>query len=729
MLHQAKKILKSVFGYDAFYPIQEKIISAVLNKNDTLVIMPTGGGKSICYQIPALLHTGLTIVISPLISLMKNQVEELKELGVKAELLNSSLSYAEYLDNKRKVITNQIKLLYIAPETLMKPDILQMLSSVQVNYLAIDEAHCISAWGHDFRPEYRQLAKIRKYLPNTTCIALTATATKKIREDIQKNLNFSNSKEFIASFNRKNLFLQVIPKRDPFNQTINFLKKYSNQSGIIYCFTRKQVEILSESLDKSGYSVRPYHAGLTNKERTKNQELFINDDIQIIVATIAFGMGINKPNVRFVIHYDLPKNIESYYQEIGRAGRDGLPASCLLLYNFGDINKIRYIIDQKTDKLQKQIAAVHLKEMIKYAESSKCRRDILMTYFEERYITDNCTMCDNCNPVIEKNQIDISKQAKLFFECMRITNQYFGADHIINILRGSNSKKIKKFEHHLLPIYGKGVNHTKEEWIQLKDQFIKKGFIRKDIDFFGVLKLTKTSFEVLKDNLSVKGVLEKSEEPIKQKDVSLNDYDKILFELLRKKRKELADKENVPPYIIFSDKTLIEIAKYYPQSKTSLVNIFGFGENKLEKYGELFLEIIIFYCKKNNFLDKTGNKIKLNQFNQKFSTLSKPKPRYETVGEMYNNGDTIEKLTSDFNVKQNTITDNLYKYVKEGNKIRLNGLFSLIKVPTSKHDAINKTFETIGTEYLKPVFESLNGTISYDDLKIFRLYYLNKNTC
>ena len=376
-------ILKETFGYDTFRPHQREVIENVLARHDTLAIMPTGGGKSLCYQIPALLFDGLTVVVSPLISLMKDQVEQLRAFGVPALFLNSSLGVQEYQENMGYVKHGEVKLLYVAPETLLTPRILALLDSVQVDCLTIDEAHCISEWGHDFRPEYRQLVAVRQRFPNAVCLALTATATERVRKDIRTTLKFSTSNEFIASFNRENLYIEVVRKRDPIAQTIHILEKHKDQSGIIYCFSRRQVDELAAYLAAQGYSIRPYHAGLEDFERKQNQEAFIRDDAQIIVATIAFGMGINKPNVRFVIHFDLPKSIESYYQEIGRAGRDGLPAHCTLLFNYSDVAKINYFIDQKEGD-EKRVAIGHLDAIVRYAEDElTCRRRPLLNYFGE----------------------------------------------------------------------------------------------------------------------------------------------------------------------------------------------------------------------------------------------------------------------------------------------------------------------------------------------------------
>ena len=599
MISRAKTVLGDIFGYDEFRPLQREIIGNVLKKRDTLVIMPTGGGKSLCYQIPALIFKGLTIVVSPLISLMKDQVEQLTELGVPAVVLNSSLSNEEYSRNLERVKKNGVKLLYLAPEALLTPGMLSMLSSLQVDCLAIDEAHCISEWGHDFRPEYRQLVRVRSRFPFATCVALTATATPRVQEDIKNNLKFDASNEFIASFNRENLFIQVTPKNNPTSQTIEFLRNYPDQSGIIYCFSRRQVDDLYETLKSRGYSVRPYHAGLSNTKRTQNQELFIRDDVQIIVATIAFGMGINKPNVRFVIHFDLPKNIETYYQEIGRAGRDGLRAHCLLLFSYADIQKIKYFINQKDDHEQ-QVANIHLNSMLQFAETNGCRRIPLLTYFGEDYSTEKCDMCDNCLAG-EKKLVDITIPAQKFLSCVKRADEIFGANHIIDVLRGSQSKKVLKFGHTTLSTYGIGKEYSRKQWFHLARQFIQKGLIVQDTKY-GSLKLTEKAYDVLKGRELVFGILEEEHFPDRKEKKKKYEYehDHVLFEKLRKRRKELADKAGIPPYVIFPDKTLIEMAAFFPRSGESLLHIHGVGSVKYNKYGTIFMNIIDEYCQEHN---------------------------------------------------------------------------------------------------------------------------------
>jgi ATP-dependent DNA helicase RecQ len=600
MIKQSRKILKSVFGYDDFRPLQGEVIENVLARRDSLVIMPTGGGKSLCYQIPALLFKGLTIVVSPLISLMKDQVEQLNSAGVSAEFINSSLSSKEQSRIIQCVKDGQVKMLYMAPEGLMTERMAQLLKSQKIDCITIDEAHCISEWGHDFRPEYRQLVKVRREFPDAVCIALTATATQRVQKDITETLGFEKANEFVASFNRDNLFLQVSPKVDAARQTVAFLEKHPDQSGIIYCFSRRQVDELSAYLSSHKYSVLPYHAGLPDKARQKNQELFIRDDVQIIVATIAFGMGINKSNVRFVIHYDLPKNIEGYYQEIGRSGRDGLRADCLLLFNYGDQQKIKYFIDQKDNINERSNAIMHLEALIRYAESDACRRAPLLTYFGENYTQKNCGMCDNC--VQEKSaQVDLTEASQKFLSCVARTKETFGANHIIDVLRGSENKKVLDFGHQHLTTYGIGKELSKQQWQHVARQLVSQDLLHKELDY-GSLKITNSGMEVIYDGRKVFGRLaEKRLQTPVQTDLI---FDRALFELLRQKRKQTADRQHVPPYVIFSDKTLIGMATYFPQSRDSLLNISGVGQTKLDRYGNVFLNVIRNYCEKYNIDEK-----------------------------------------------------------------------------------------------------------------------------
>ena len=712
------RILKDTFGYDTFLPLQHEVIENVLAGRDTLAIMPTGGGKSLCYQIPALLMDGLTLVVSPLIALMKDQVEQLRANGVPAVFLNSSLSPEAYRENMESVRDGSAKLLYVAPETLLTPRMFSLLSSLKLALLTIDEAHCISEWGHDFRPEYRQLVTVRQRYPQAVCLALTATATPRVRSDIQNSLNFSQSNAFVASFNRENLFLEVAPKTDPLTQTTQFLKRFKDQSGIIYCFSRKQVDELSAYLAAKGFSVRPYHAGLEDAERRANQEAFIRDDIQIIVATIAFGMGINKPNVRFVIHYDLPKSIEGYYQEIGRAGRDGLPAHCLLLYSYSDVAKLNYFINQKEGE-ERRVASQHLDAIVRYAEDQiNCRRKPLLSYFGETYTTANCKNCDNCTTA-PPEMSDITTPAQKFLSCVIRTEERFGAGHVTNVLRGSKAETVLSRGHDKLSTYGIGAELTQKQWMHLSRQLVQLGYLHQDSSF-RVLSLTTKGQEALRKRITILGQLQEADTTAGKSKTSKTElkYNHALFALLRQKRKELADEGGVPPYVIFSDKTLVEMCAYYPQSLESLLNISGVGQIKLNRFGDVFLEVIRGYCEKHNLKEKSKGPMQLRPKNDSGG-------RTTMIGEAFNSGESIQNLMKQYQVQRGTIVNHLVKFVAAGNALQnSSALSSLTSVPSDKRQIVMQAFDELGTDFLRPVFDQLGGTINYDELKVLRLLYL-----
>lgn len=712
-------ILKDTFGYDTFRPLQQEVITNVLARRDTLAVMPTGGGKSLCYQIPALLFEGLTVVISPLISLMKDQVEQLRAFGVQSVFLNSSLSPQEYQENMDYIKRGEVKLLYVAPETLLTPRILSLLSTLKVDLLTIDEAHCISEWGHDFRPEYRQIVEVRKKFPEAVCMALTATATSRVRQDIRQTLKFATTNEFIASFNRENLFIEVIPKQDPSQQVREIIDRYKDQSGIIYCFSRKQVDELSAYLGAKGYSVRPYHAGLDDVERRRNQEAFIRDDVQIIVATVAFGMGINKPNVRFVIHHDLPKSIEGYYQEIGRAGRDGLPAHCVLLYSYADVAKLNYFIDQKEGD-EKRVAIEHLNSIVRYAEDEhNCRRKPLLNYFGESYSAENCSNCDNCNSA-PTPLTDITIPAQKFLSCVKRADEKFGAGHIVDILLGSKNEKVLRWEHEKLSTYGIGKELDRKQWMHLARQLLSFGYLKQEGEFH-TLSLTAKALESLRKRETILGVVQEAAERVKkdgkEKAAEL-EYHRGLFAILRQKRKDIADEAGVPPYVIFPDRTLIEMAAYFPQSQGSLLTIAGVGQVKARQYGDAFLEVVKDYCQRHDIKEKPKTVVATRE-------KSEAGGRTLMVGEAFNSGETVAALMERYNVTAGTILEHLTRYLAAGNQLRAGeDLQSLTSVSPEQQEAVFAAFEELGTAYLKPVFDKLNGALNYDDLKILRLLYL-----
>ena len=708
-------ILKETFGYDTFRPLQREVIENVMARRDTLAVMPTGGGKSLCYQIPSLLFDGLTVVVSPLISLMKDQVEQLRAFGVPALFLNSSLGPQEYQENMDYVKRGEVKLLYVAPETLLTPRILTLLAGLKVDCLTIDEAHCISEWGHDFRPEYRQLVQVRKQFPQAVCLALTATATSRVRQDIRSTLQFATSNEFVASFDRKNLFIEVLPKRDATRQTMDMLERYKDQSGIVYCFSRKQVDDLASYLISRGYSARPYHAGLEDIERKRNQEAFIRDDVQIIIATIAFGMGINKPNVRFVIHYDLPKSVEGYYQEIGRAGRDGLPAHCLLLYSYSDVAKLNYFIDQKEGE-ERRVAIQHLNAIVGYAEDeTSCRRKPLLNYFGESYAADNCSNCDNCNSS-PTPLTDVTIPAQKFLSCVKRAGEKFGAGHITDILLGSKNEKVLRWGHEKLSTYGIGGELTQKQWMHLARQLLSMGYLKQEGEY-RTLGLTPKALEALRKRAPIMGVLQEAER-VKKKEGKKEgiEYNHALFAILRQKRKEMADEAGVPPYVIFPDRTLTEMAAYYPQSTAGLLNISGVGQVKLVQYGDAFLDVIRAYSEKH------GLKEKRKEAPREKSDSNR---RYVIVAEAYNAGDTVDDLMRRYGVAVGTILDHLSRYLAAGNALRKDSdLQSLTSATPDQQQAVFAAFNELSSTYLKPIYDKMNGALNYDDLKILRLLYL-----
>lgn len=716
---KAREILRDVFGYERFRPLQEEIIASVLAGKDALVVMPTGGGKSICYQIPALLFKGLTVVVSPLISLMKDQVDQMRELGVGALLLNSSLSREEYLSNMDMVRGGRAKLLYVAPETLLKHEILSLLASVRVDCFAIDEAHCISEWGHDFRPEYRMIARVRAKFKEAVCVALTATATARVRDDIRQSLELNQSSLFIASFNRENLFYRIAPKSDPLRQTLDFLREHEGESGIIYAFSRDSVERISLALAKLGYSARPYHAGLTDEERRENQELFLKDEVRIIVATIAFGMGIHKTNVRFVVHFDLPKSVEAYYQETGRAGRDGVNSTCLLLFSYSDIHKIRYFIDRKTDETEKRVAASQLEALVRFADCTGCRRVPLLKYFGEEYGAESCGMCDNCVHPPECGD-NITVQARMFLSCVKRTGERFGAGHVIDVLRGSRSRKTLEMGHCALSTYGIGKDISKSAWLALCRQFVQKGLVVQDMESFGALKITDSGYRVMKGLESVAGSLSRKDTDYTSP-AGGREYDVELFELLRDKRRALAAAANVPPYVIFSDKTLIAIASAYPRTRESLSRVHGIGSRKIEQYGDTILSLVKEHLAARGIEPAESGPLPTAP------RASLKVPRYVQIGELFNAGMSIADIETEQGIKVSTIISNLTRYAQEGHALRRQGLAPLIPADTQTLTSIMNAFESLGGEYLKPVFDELRGSVDYDTLQACRLYYLGED--
>jgi len=600
---QLLSLLKQVFGYTGFRPHQEEIIRDALAGRDVFALLPTGGGKSLCFQLPALARPGLTVVISPLIALMKDQVDQLCANGVAATFLNSSLSEKERKARWRGLHQGEFKLLYLSPERLMigEGSLFDALRQWNVQQVAVDEAHCISEWGHDFRPEYRQLSLLREQFTELPFMALTATATTRVRDDIIRQLRLKDPSVHVASFNRPNLTYRVIPKSQAYRQVLDFVKARPKESGIVYCFSRASADSVAAKLAQDGVKSLAYHAGLSGKERSANQDAFLRDEVRVVCATVAFGMGINKPNVRFVIHHDLPKNIEGYYQETGRAGRDGLPGECLLLYSPGDVAKQTAFIAEKTDLEEQRIAREQLQQISHYADSSECRRAGLLGYFGEVYPQANCGTCDNC--LSPRSTWDGTVAAQKFLSCVFRIRQKSGFgtgfNHVIAVLTGSESEKVIQWGHDKLSTYGIGADLSRNEWASIGRELVRLGYLRQTSEQFSVLEMTPDGMAALKDRRSITLTKPMERSRPKAERVGDIDCDELLFEKLRILRKSQADSLGVPPYIVFGDNSLRLMARELPTTDEEFLTISGVGERKLRDYGEAFLTEIREHLRNN----------------------------------------------------------------------------------------------------------------------------------
>ncbi|WP_373778059.1 ATP-dependent DNA helicase RecQ [Glaesserella sp.] len=589
---KAKEVLHNVFGYQSFRQGQSEVIEAVLSGDDCLVIMTTGGGKSLCYQVPALCLEGITLVISPLISLMKDQVDQLLTNGIEAAYLNSTQTLEEQQQVEQKALSGQLKLLYLSPEKVMTSGFFQFISLCQISLIAVDEAHCVSQWGHDFRPEYTLLGGLRKTFPNIPLVALTATADPTTRADIIQHLKLENPHTYLGSFDRPNIRYTVQEKFKPMEQLIKFISGQPGKSGIVYCNSRKKVEEITEKLSARRFSVMGYHAGMTIQQRETVQNAFQRDNIQIVVATIAFGMGINKSNVRFVVHFDLPRSIESYYQETGRAGRDDLPAEALLFYDPADYAWLNKILLEKPESDQRQIEQHKLQAIGAFAESQTCRRLVLLNYFGESR-REPCKNCDICLDPPKKYDglLDAQKVMSVIYR----TGQKFGLHHVIAVLRGLNQQKIREYQHDSLSVYGIGRDKSQEYWMSVARQLIHLGLIRQNIVNHSALQLTEEARPILRAETGLELAMPRlsfSASAYLQKQQSSRRYDKDLFARLRFLRKQIADNENIPPYVVFNDATLQEMSEFLPTTEDEMLEINGVGERKLERFGPAFLSLI-----------------------------------------------------------------------------------------------------------------------------------------
>jgi ATP-dependent DNA helicase RecQ len=710
--------LKKYFGFDTFRPLQREIVEAVLSGNDVFALMPTGAGKSLCFQLPAVLLPGITIVISPLIALMKDQVDGLNAAGIPATFLNSSLDGRELYARIRDLKEGKYKLLYIAPERFPTTGFLEFLDELTISLCVVDEAHCISEWGHDFRADYRNLHVLRERFPNAPIMAVTATATEQVLTDILEQLHLRDDTNiFRASFDRKNLIYQVWPKRGPLAQLTGYLEQKKGESGIVYCLSRDGTERLAASLKAHGHNALPYHAGLERNTRAKTQELFDRDKVDIICATIAFGMGIDKPNVRFVVHYDIPKNIPSYYQETGRAGRDGLSSDCILFNGAGDRQKYIMFFNEKSPE-ERTRSIQELDKMVDLAETTTCRRKALLAYFGENYPSANCGTCDNCLSTQSVDTFDGTRLAKMFLSCARRVNERFSAPHIIKVLLGSDDRAVIDWRHHELSTYGIGREYKKEEWRHYANEFRKQGLVVYDYDHYNHVKVTPKGWEVLRDRrtvtLSRPKRVEREKREIREA-VDLPAMNKSLFELLRQLRRTLAEQQSVPPYVIFNDYTLKEIAARMPLDGQEFLAISGVGEVKARQYGMQFLSVVRTFKKENQ------GAVKLTEVHHA--------PREEKVTDSaidtlayFRKGYSLAKIAGLRGFSVSTISSHLAALIQNGD---IKSIDSLVE-PT-KLAPIRAAFQKAGYAALGPVKEQLGDGFTYEELRFVRAFDERKN--
>ncbi|MDQ6624534.1 MAG: DNA helicase RecQ [Verrucomicrobiota bacterium] len=704
--------LKKHFGYDKFRPLQREIIEDSLAGRDVFALMPTGGGKSLCFQLPALLRDGLTIVVSPLIALMKDQVDALQASGIAATFLNSTLGGEEAKARWRGLHRGEYRMLYVAPERLMLEGFLEKALNWNIAQIAIDEAHCISEWGHDFRPEYRELKKLRTHLPDVPTMALTATATTRVREDILKQLKLRDPQCYVASFDRPNLTYRVVPKAQPYDQLLAFLQARPDESGIVYCASRKTTDSLAAKLNADGVPAKPYHAGLENAERARHQEMFLRDDVRVITATIAFGMGINKSNVRFVVHHDLPKNIESYYQETGRAGRDGLPSECVLLFSAADVVKQTRFIEEKNAAEQK-IAHDQLRQMVHYAEARECRRTTLLRYFGEERPDESCGGCDNC--LTPRETFDGTIAAQKFLSCVARVQQKsgfgFGLNHIVEVLMGAKTEAVRQRGHDQLSTYGIGGEMKRTAWQAIGRELLRLGLVEAAPGKFATLQLTEAGLVALRERTSITLTIPADVATKTKSRAGEIETDETLFDELRTLRRTIADERDVPAYVIFSDVALREMARSYPTSTAEFRRIPGVGEQKLKDFAEPFLAAIREYLESH---ERQSFGMKSPATAPKRSALNDSER--ETL-QRFQRGESVDEIARTRGFVRGTICTHLVLAIEKGAVLTRNQFFT-----EDEQAEIAVAFARMGGGNLTGLRDSLGGKFSIDDLRLFRAF-------
>ncbi len=715
-----REVLKTYFGYDEFLPLQEEIILTVMSGRDCFALMPTGGGKSLCYQLPAMTLPGLTLVVSPLIALMKDQVDALEANGLPAAFINSAQTPEELSQAVRKVRAGEIKLLYVAPERVVEPRFADFLKTLDVGLIAIDEAHCVSEWGHEFRPAYRDLASLRRVCPNTPVIALTATATERVRADILSQLGLRNPQTFISSFNRPNLTYSVVPKERDLSGLLSLLEKHRGESAIIYCGSRKATEDMAQTLTEQGFNAEAYHAGLEPEARRGVQDRFIRDRTPIVTATIAFGMGINKPDVRLVVHYDLPKSVESYYQETGRAGRDGLPSECVLYFSYAGKSTQEYFIRQIEDPEERERARQRLEQVISLGSLSSCRRKFVLEYLGEDWPEENCGSCDNC--LRPQEQYDATEIVQKILSAVRRTGERFGAAHVIDVLRGGRGERIRQQGHDQLSVYGIAASYPRDELRDIIEELKRKGLLAASGGEYPTLSVTRRGWDFLKnrETLSLARPAVRRERAAARDSDNAGAYDTGLYNELSALRRQIAEQRGIPAFMIFGNRTLQDMARKAPRTPAEFARVSGVGRAKLEDLGGPFLARINAYLREHGMPNSPDVVDSREGGNDGLAEETAPRvvgQSYRETGRIISGGVSLDEAAAMRGLSSQTIVGHVERLVESGIPVGWEHLLP----PSQRRATIETVFEILGDNPLRPVWEELGGQYSYDEIRLVRL--------